>query len=205
MNKTLMAIAAGATLVGGCCCICGGDKYPETIDEGFVSLFNGKDLTGWFGSEKYGVEQCEVKLDNGTTKKVPVLACQPDEHGSGNLLTVKEYRNFILRFDYLMTENGNSGVGIRTPRHEVDSAYEGMCELQLLDDGGSEYYDAAAKKDRLAPYQYTGSIYGIVPSRRDNVGKQIGGKDANFAGGGWKTTAPLGLVDVDLKKIGFTA
>ena len=180
-------LAAGAALVGGCCGICGGGSYPETVDEGFVSLFNGKDLTGWYGSQMYGVETIDVKLNNGTTKKEAVLACLPGRKAKGdrgNLLTVREYRNFILRFEFLMPENGNNGLGIRTPGPEVDAAYSGMCELQLLDDGGSSYYDAAAKKDKLKPYQYTGSVYGVVPSRRDNVGKQIWGKDKNFTGGG---------------------
>jgi len=184
--KRMTVLAAGAALVGGCCCICGNDPYPEAIDEGFVSLFNGKDLTGWYGSEMYGVETIDVKLNNGATKKENVLACIPGRKGKGggNLLTEKEYRNFILRFEFLMPENGNNGLGIRTPRPDVDAAYHGMCELQLLDDGGNAYYDAAAKKDKLKPYQYTGSVYGVVPSRRDNVDKQIWGKDKNFTGGG---------------------
>ena len=105
-------------------------------------------------------------------------------YGEGNPITEKEYGNFILRLEFLMPENGNNGLGIRTPDSRVDAAYFGMCELQLLDDGGSAYYDAEKKADKLKPYQYTGSIYGIVPSRRDNVDKQIWGKDKNFTGGG---------------------
>ena len=105
-------------------------------------------------------------------------------YGEGNPITEKEYGNFILRLEFMMPENGNNGLGIRTPDSRVDAAYHGMCELQLLDDGGSAYYDQAAKKDKLKPYQYTGSIYGIVPSRRDNVDKQIWGKEKNFTGGG---------------------
>ena len=105
-------------------------------------------------------------------------------YGEGNPITEKEYGNFILRLEFLMPVNGNNGLGIRTPDSKVDAAYHGMCELQLLDDGGSQYYDAEKKADKLKPYQYTGSIYGIVPSRRDNVDKQIWGKDKNFTGGG---------------------
>ena len=105
-------------------------------------------------------------------------------YGNGNPITEKEYGNFILRLEFLMPENGNNGLGIRTPDSRVDAAYHGMCELQLLDDGGSQYYDAEKKADKLKPYQYTGSIYGIVPSRRDNVDKQIWGKEKNFTGGG---------------------
>ena len=39
-------LAFGAGLAG-CCYLCGNVDYPETVDEGFVSLFNGKDLSGW--------------------------------------------------------------------------------------------------------------------------------------------------------------
>lgn len=181
MKKLL--IPAFAVVLAGCCC----GRCPERVDEGFEDLFNGKDLTGWYGSKMYGVETMVTKLANGTAETNNVLACFPDrkvEGDRGNLLTEKEYGNFILRFEFMMPENGNNGLGIRTPSEQVDAAYEGMCELQLLDDGGSDYYDKAAEKDKLKPYQYTGSVYGIVPCRRDNGGKQILGKDANFAGGG---------------------
>jgi len=152
--------------------------YAESIDEGFVSLFHGKDLPGWFGSVKYGVDEKEP----GVLRCYPKRPAPKSDHG--NLLTEKQYRNFILRFEFVMPPNGNNGLGIRTPNPGVDSAYHGMCELQLLDDGGSEYYDAKAGKDKLKPYQYTGSVYGVVPSRRDNIDKQIWGKQKNFTGGG---------------------
>ncbi|MBP5510245.1 MAG: DUF1080 domain-containing protein [Kiritimatiellae bacterium] len=160
--------------------------YPETIDdEGFVSLFNGKDLTGWIGSKAYGVEVCTQKLANGVMKTFPVLACQPGKKGGGgNLCTEKEYENFILRFEFVMPPNGNNGLGIRMSDVNKDAAYWAMCELQLLDDGGPSYYDKKASKDKLKPYQYTGSVYGIVPSRRDNVAKQVWNKEKNFTGGG---------------------
>jgi len=45
-------------------------------------------------------------------------------------------------------------VFLRTPR-DGDPAYVGM-EIQVLDDYAPEYKD-------LHPWQYTGSIYGVVP------------------------------------------
>ena len=193
MSKLIVSLTALA--FAGCCCLCESEKcgctaetdYPATLDEGFVSLFNGKDLSGWYGSGKYGVEILEQKLNNGTVVKQPVLACFPDrkvEDDCGSLLTEKEYRNFILRFEFMMPENGDNGLGIRVPDAEADAAYEGMCEVQLLDDGGSLYYDSSNKVGRLEPYRYAGSVFGIMAARRDNVGKQIWGKDANFAAGG---------------------
>ena len=70
MKKTLFALAAGVA-VAGCCSICCGDKpYPENIEEGFVSLFNGKDLTGWTGATgMYGVETIKVKM-RGTQRNM---------------------------------------------------------------------------------------------------------------------------------------
>ena len=192
MNKLILGMAVLA--VAGCCTECkkgcqkdapkaccqAQKEYPATVEEGFVSLFNGKDLTGWIGATKtYGVDP----------KEPGVLQCFPErrdgvEGSGGNLCTEKQYHNFILRFEFCMPTNGNNGLGIRMPNTTQDAAYYGMCELQLLDDGGSNYYDSVNKKDKLKPYQYTGSVYGLVPARRDNFNKQIWRKDANFTGGG---------------------
>ena len=112
--------------------------YPDEVEEGFMSLFNGKDLSGWCGSQSYGVEVCTQKLANGTMKVFPVIACQPGKGkgGGGNLCTEREFENFILRFEFCMPQNGNNGLGIRMSDIRKDAAYWAMCELQLLDDGG---------------------------------------------------------------------
>ena len=196
--KTFAVISAGLALSGCCAFKCGESRcdYPDTVNEGFVSLFNGVDLEGWEGATgMYGVDP----------KEPGVLQCFPERQAKGqpgNLITKKQYENFILRFEFMMPENGNNGLGIRTPSADVDAAYHGMCELQLLDDGGSAYYDAAAKKDKLKPYQYTGSVYGIFPSRRDNTGKQIWGKDKNFTGGGSYVRRPGMWNFAEVKVIG---
>lgn len=197
MNRMMVVLAlalAGCGTVADCeraeknAC-----EYPSVIEEGFVSLFNGHDLSGWYGAtDMYGIEAYTTTFMDGSKKTENVLACFPERHDPkrsgkgrpGNLLTVKEYGNFILRFEFMMPENGNNGLGIRTPSPEVDAAYEGMCELQLLDDGGSNFYDVTNRVDLLGQLHFTGSIYGIYAPRRDNFDKQIWGKEKNFTPGG---------------------
>ena len=197
MNKFSKGISAAALLaLGGCCAWQEKPGYPEVIDEGFVSLFNGRDLTGWSGARSmYGVDE----------KEPGVLQCFPERKLAagerGDLYTDRSYTNFVLRFEFMMPKNGNNGLGVRMEPGK-DAAYYGMCELQLLDDGGSEYYDAEKKADKLKPYQYTGSVYGIVPSLRDNTGKQIWGKDANFSGGGSYVRKPGMWNFAEVKVIG---
>ncbi len=114
------------------------------LDEGFTPLFNGRDLDGWTGDTKgYAAE-------NGKIVIRPELA-------SGNLYTAGEYSDFTLRFEFKLTPAANNGLGIRAPL-EGDAAYAGM-ELQILEDGSPVYWG-------LRPYQYHGSVYGVVPARR---------------------------------------
>lgn len=115
-------------------------------EDGFVSLFDGKSLNGWtlIGGKGPG-----YVVQDG------ILVCPAD--GGGNLLTEKEFSNFVLRFEYKLSPGGNNGLGLRAPL-KGDIAYSGM-ELQLLDDGHEKY------KGRIKSEQHTGSIYDVIPAR----------------------------------------
>ena len=120
----------------------------EEKARGFEMLFDGTDLSKWHGDlEGYTVV-------NGA------IYVSANYGATGNLYTNKEYRNFVYRFEFCFLEEGvNNGVGIRTPEN-VDAAYEGMCELQILD------HDASVYAGWLQDYQVHGSIYGVVPAKR---------------------------------------
>jgi hypothetical protein len=122
-------------------------------DPGFTPLFNGKDLTGWvYGKRADGTEN---RTGNGYQVENGVLFTTKED--GGNLFTEKQYSDFILRFEFRLTENANNGIGIRAPL-EGDAAYNGI-EIQILDDSGSEYTN-------LRPAQYHGSIYHMFAARR---------------------------------------
>jgi HEAT repeat protein len=118
---------------------------PDEKKEGFVALFNGRNLDNWIGNkESYVVED-------------GLIVIKPDKGSGGNLFTDKEFTDFVFRFEFLLTPAANNGLGIRAPL-EGDAAYVGM-ELQILDDTAPVYAN-------LQPYQYHGSVYGVIPARR---------------------------------------
>ena len=122
-------------------------------EAGFTPLFNGKDFTGWvYGQRANGTEN---KTGKGYQIADGVLYSTKED--GGNLYTEKEYADFVFRFEFRLTPNANNGIGIRAPL-VGDAAYVGM-EIQVLDDTAPVY---AA----LQPYQYHGSVYGVIPAKR---------------------------------------
>ena len=69
-----------------------------------VSLFNGKDLSGWtvYGTEKWYVEDGLLVSESGPDKQY------------GYLATDKHYDDFELTLEFKQEANGNSGVFVRS-------------------------------------------------------------------------------------------
>jgi len=119
---------------------------PDEKAEGFVALFNGRNLNSWIGNKESYV------AEDG------LIVVKPNNGSGGNLYTEKEYADFIFRFEFLLTPAANNGLGIRAPL-TGDAAYVGM-ELQILDNRDPVYAN-------LEPYQYHGSVYGVIPALRE--------------------------------------
>lgn len=115
---------------------------------GFQPIFDGKTLNGWTLLDK-------DKSGNGYIVENGAIVCP--SNGGGNLLTDKEYSNFVLRFEFKMEPGGNNGIGIRAPI-AGDIAYSGM-EIQVLDHDHEKY------KGKLKPTQYHGSVYDVVGAK----------------------------------------
>ena len=113
--------------------------------QGFKLLFDGTNLDNWVGNK------AGYLLQDGA------IVVNPQSTSGGNLYTKDEYSDFEYRFEFQLTPGANNGLGIRAPL-EGDAAYVGM-ELQILDSEADIYKN-------LQPYQYHGSIYGVVPARR---------------------------------------
>lgn len=112
--------------------------------EGYKSVFNGTDFTGWSGpTENYEVVHGSI-------------CCKPKK--GGFIHTTEEYADFAVRTEFKLPPGGNNGLAIRYPG-KGDGAYAGMCEVQILDDTHPMY----AKID---PRQACGSVYGMIPAHR---------------------------------------
>lgn len=115
--------------------------------EGFVALFNGENLNGW---KKYAAKNDVWSVEKG------IIVCSGK--GGGWLGTDRDYADFVLRLQYRLTPQGNSGVYIRAPEEGWISRV-GM-EIQLLDDAHPNYA-------KLHYHQYTGAIYHVAaPTQR---------------------------------------
>jgi hypothetical protein len=121
--------------------------------EGFVPLFNGKDLDGW---RPFDNKEVSWKAEDG------LLVCVGK--GKGWLGTDRDYADFVLRLEYRLQPGGNSGVYLRAPEKGHISRV-GM-EIQILDDDHPRY----AKLDF---YQYTGALYHVVAPKQ-RKGKPAG-------------------------------
>ena len=95
-----------------------------------ISLFNGKDLSGWtiHGTEKWYVKNGELVCESGPDKEY------------GYLSTNKKFKNFYLSLEFKQSANGNSGVFFRSsiegvkisgwqvevapPNHDTGGIYE---------------------------------------------------------------------------------
>lgn len=113
----------------------------------FRPLCNGTDLAGWQGAG--------YQLQDGA------IVCTPQ---GSNLVTDARFANYILEFEFKLPPGGNNGLGIHYPG-DGNPAYTGM-ELQVLDNSAEKYKD-------LLPYQFHGSIYTMVPAKREGL-KPVG-------------------------------
>ena len=125
----------------------GSDEAASALagsEEGFKSIFNGSDLSGWAGpTENYEVVDQTVRCKKGK---------------GGTIYYDQDLKDFAVRLEFKLPPGGNNGLAIRYPG-KGDTAYVGMCELQVLDNTAEKY----AKLDQR---QYHGSIYGMVAAHR---------------------------------------
>jgi hypothetical protein len=120
--------------------------------EGWLLLFNGKNLDGWQTSSQ---KPSKVPLENGCI----------NPHGCGGYMMIHEktWSDFVLKLDFKISKGCNSGVFVRThplePRPGKDVGYNGI--------------EIAIDDTRTAGFVDTGAIYDLVKPTK-NAMKPVG-------------------------------
>ena len=132
-------------------------SFAESGQGDFVSLFNGENLEGWTAyhdsGEEVPLEQSSWNVEDGAI------------HCSGKgpdywLVPNGKLGDFVLRLEFKLTTDANSGVFLRAPETGAP-AWKGF-EIQVIDDVGYE------------PNKHsTGSIYDVLSPMR-NMSHPIG-------------------------------
>lgn len=104
-----------------------------------------------------------MQAETPYTVKDSKIVC-PARPADCPLFTMKEYSNFVLRFEFMMEPKGDNGIAIRSPI-EGDPAYQAI-EIQILDDADPTYADVPANGRH-------GSVWDVVPARTGFM-KKIG-------------------------------
>ena len=120
--------------------------------EGWKLLFNGRNLDGW--------KRFKDRENNSWEVVDGTLHCKPQSAADkrSDILTVDQYADFELSFDWKIAPRDNSGVIYRATE-EFDRPYLSGPEYQVIDD---ENYP-----DKLTPTQTSGSNYDMHAAPAD--------------------------------------
>ncbi len=124
----------------------------------WVKLFDGKTLTNWHVYNKAGQPISDKwKVVDGVISYAG--KAKGEKHGD-DLVTDKEYENFVLELDWKIAEGGNSGIfyGIHEDA-KYNVPYLTAPEIQVLDN--ERHPDAKAGKNGN---HKAGSLYDMIPS-----------------------------------------
>ncbi len=126
--------------------------------EGWQLLWDGKTNRGWRGAKQHDFPAKGWQIEDGI---LSVVASDGAESAfGGDIITEKQYGDFVLELDFKYTEGANSGI-----KYFVDPELnkgEGSaigCEYQILDD--AKHPDATAGADGN---RTLASLYDLIPA-----------------------------------------
>src|SRR5258705_6306026 len=110
MNRTILLSLLGFVIVAPC-------RVAQSADDGYISLFNGKDLTGW-GYKTNNFDGKTASSDGRYSVKAGNLVVNPREPRLMQILwTTREFpKDFNLKLEFRAAVNADSGIFIRKPQ-----------------------------------------------------------------------------------------
>jgi hypothetical protein len=123
----------------------GNKLSDQEAKEGWQLLSDGKTLNGWRDFKGNSVIKAPWVAEKGT-----LTSLGKGSDSTGYIVTEKQYENFIIAFDWKISDGGNSGLLYHVvERPEFKVPYVTGPEYQLIDDAGfassvEEWHKAAA-------------------------------------------------------------
>jgi len=117
--KALLIVSISVLLCTGC----DHSDLSKKSDQ-WISLFNGRDLSGWTTAKGEPVTKGWI-VDNGA------IHFPGRDAGNGSIYTEKEFYNFHIEFEWKVAPKSNSGVKYRFANYNGDNLGP---EYQILDD-----------------------------------------------------------------------
>lgn len=125
--------------------------------EGYILLFNGKDLTGWRNFNKQTINPQWIVNDN---------AIHLSDKKGGDIVFDQEFENFELHLDWKISEAGNSGIFYLVQEgDDIKAIWHAAPEMQVLDN--------AKHSDNKIITHTAGSLYDLIAPPKD-VTKPVG-------------------------------
>lgn len=131
---------------------------------GWKLLFDGKTTNNWRGVYENEFPKSGWVVKNGELRGE--LSNGKESGDAGDIVTVKKYRNFELKFDWKLGKGCNSGVKyfIEERLPKLTKGSQAGYEYQLIDDANYIYLDKKLPQDLK-----TASIYDVIAAEKLDV------------------------------------
>jgi len=135
---------------------------PKEKEDGWQLLWDGKTTDGWRGAKLTAFPTKGWEIQDGVLRVDPSGGAE--SANGGDIVTIKKYKNFILKVDFKITKGANSGIKyfVDTDLNKGDGSAIG-CEYQILDDKNHPDAKLGVKGNRQL-----GSLYDLIPPDRSD-------------------------------------
>ncbi len=150
-----------------------GQQQPNTLTaqekaEGWKLLWNGENFEGWRGAYMESFPDTGWVIEDDALIVLESGGAE-SRHG-GDIVTKDEYSNFILKFQFKLTEGANSGVKYFVTEKEDNNPGSAFgLEYQILDD--ENHPDAKKGRDGN---RTIASLYDMIPAKESKKVNPIG-------------------------------
>ena len=135
---------------------------PAEDTTGWITLFNGKDFTGWRGYDRTDMPKAWI-IEDGAIKIKGSGQGEAGAADGGDIIYDQKFKDFELTFEWKVSPGGNSGVFYLAQEVKGDPIWKSSPEYQILDN--VKHPDAKLGKDGN---RQSASLYDLIPAKPQN-------------------------------------